>query len=211
MPDGQNPNGPNYDDDFYAWTQHQAEVLRSMPTMTIASTASTSPRRSRLGTELSRRRAQPGQAHPRTFPETGLFAGRRSSIWLDAIDYRGAEMLEDQLSATLRRDIDTSLPRLYRGARKQAELSLREYGENQAADALPTTCPYALEQILDSDWYPEPPAQERDMTRDFVGYSVEPPHAHWPGDARIAVNFVINFEEARSCRTRPGTASRRPG
>ena len=24
------PNGPRYDDDFYAWTQYQAEVLRSM-------------------------------------------------------------------------------------------------------------------------------------------------------------------------------------
>jgi hypothetical protein len=25
------PNGPRYDDDFYAWTQHQAQVLREMP------------------------------------------------------------------------------------------------------------------------------------------------------------------------------------
>src|ERR1700738_772801 len=33
------------------------------------------------------------------------------------------------------------------------------------------------------------------MTRDFIGYGAEAPHAGWPGDARIAVNFVINFEE----------------
>jgi len=33
------------------------------------------------------------------------------------------------------------------------------------------------------------------MTRDFTGYGAGPPHAGWPGDARIAVNFVINFEE----------------
>jgi len=33
------------------------------------------------------------------------------------------------------------------------------------------------------------------MTRDFVGYGATPPHAEWPGGARIAVNFVINFEE----------------
>jgi hypothetical protein len=26
------PDGPRYDDDFYAWTQYQAEVLRSMRT-----------------------------------------------------------------------------------------------------------------------------------------------------------------------------------
>ena len=25
------PDGPRYEDDFYAWTQYQAEVLRSMP------------------------------------------------------------------------------------------------------------------------------------------------------------------------------------
>src|SRR5882672_11164120 len=26
------PDGPRYDDDFYAWTQYQAEVLRSLRT-----------------------------------------------------------------------------------------------------------------------------------------------------------------------------------
>src|SRR5438477_10892272 len=26
------PDGPRYDDDFYAWTQYQAEVLRSLKT-----------------------------------------------------------------------------------------------------------------------------------------------------------------------------------
>ena len=25
------PDGPRYEDDFYAWTQHQAEVVRTMP------------------------------------------------------------------------------------------------------------------------------------------------------------------------------------
>src|SRR5439155_5346996 len=37
--------------------------------------------------------------------------------------------------------------------------------------------------------------RKKPMARDFVGYGAEPPHAGWPGDARIAVNFVINFEE----------------
>ncbi len=31
--------------------------------------------------------------------------------------------------------------------------------------------------------------------RDFIGYGENPPHAEWPGGARIAVNFVINIEE----------------
>jgi allantoinase len=31
--------------------------------------------------------------------------------------------------------------------------------------------------------------------RDLAGYGVDVPHAHWPGEARIAVQFVLNFEE----------------
>ncbi len=29
---------------------------------------------------------------------------------------------------------------------------------------------------------------------DFVSYDAVPPHPHWPGDARIAVNFSLNYE-----------------
>ena len=31
--------------------------------------------------------------------------------------------------------------------------------------------------------------------RDFIGYGGRPPHAAWPGNARIAVQFVLNYEE----------------
>ena len=31
--------------------------------------------------------------------------------------------------------------------------------------------------------------------RDLVGYGPTPPDARWPGDARLAVNFVLNVEE----------------
>jgi hypothetical protein len=29
--------------------------------------------------------------------------------------------------------------------------------------------------------------------RDLVGYGGNPPHPHGPGEARIAVNFVMNY------------------
>jgi peptidoglycan/xylan/chitin deacetylase (PgdA/CDA1 family) len=32
-------------------------------------------------------------------------------------------------------------------------------------------------------------------TRDFIGYADQPPAVDWPGEARIAVNFCINYEE----------------
>ena len=36
--------------------------------------------------------------------------------------------------------------------------------------------------------------------RDLVGYGRVPPHPHWPGGARIAVQFVLNYEEgAENC------------
>ena len=31
--------------------------------------------------------------------------------------------------------------------------------------------------------------------RDLIGYGSTPPHPKWPGKARIAVNFVLNYEE----------------
>ncbi len=31
--------------------------------------------------------------------------------------------------------------------------------------------------------------------RDMVGYGASPPKANWPGDARVAVQFVVNYEE----------------
>ena len=31
--------------------------------------------------------------------------------------------------------------------------------------------------------------------RDLVGYGPKPPHARWPGQARVAVQFVLNYEE----------------
>lgn len=31
--------------------------------------------------------------------------------------------------------------------------------------------------------------------RDMIGYGAQPPHANWPDSARIAVQFVINYEE----------------
>ena len=32
-------------------------------------------------------------------------------------------------------------------------------------------------------------------TRDLVGYGANPPDPKWPGGARIAINFVVNYEE----------------
>ncbi|WP_148861423.1 allantoinase PuuE [Marinobacter fonticola] len=44
------------------------------------------------------------------------------------------------------------------------------------------------------------PVHPDDYPRDLIGYGSEPPHANWPGRARIAVQFVLNYEEgAENC------------
>jgi putative urate catabolism protein len=34
-----------------------------------------------------------------------------------------------------------------------------------------------------------------DYPRDLIGYGARPPHPHWPGDARLALQIVLNYEE----------------
>ncbi|HEY1459938.1 MAG TPA: allantoinase PuuE [Casimicrobiaceae bacterium] len=43
-------------------------------------------------------------------------------------------------------------------------------------------------------------------SRDFVGYGERPPHARWPGAARIALQFVINYEEGAEASVQDGDA-----
>jgi allantoinase len=36
---------------------------------------------------------------------------------------------------------------------------------------------------------------DKSYPRDLIGYGRNPPHAQWPGKAKIAVQFVLNYEE----------------
>jgi hypothetical protein len=42
------------------------------------------------------------------------------------------------------------------------------------------------------------------MDRDIIGYGANPPNPNWPGGARIAVNFLLNFEEGSEPRIGDG-------
>jgi hypothetical protein len=157
MPDGPPQKGPDYDDDFFAWTQHQAAVLREI------AVADNRLDRENVAEEIEslgrdQRDAVRSQVHriiehllklqysPAAQPRLG---------WMRSIaDAR--RILGDKLSATLRRDIEAHLVELYDDARYQAELALQEYGEVEAAKRFPPECPYTLDKILERRWYPEP-------------------------------------------------------
>lgn len=42
--------------------------------------------------------------------------------------------------------------------------------------------------------------------RDLAGYGRRPPHPRWPGDARVALQFVLNFEEGGEASVLHGDA-----
>ena len=154
------PDGPRYDDDFYAWTQYQAEVLRSLRT-----------RDNRFDREhvaeeiedLGKSERDTVRSQIRRILEHFLKlayspAGDPRYGWRGSIIDARAE-LDDKLSPTLRRDIVGVLDKLYSTARKRVALDLQERGEQNAAASLPAECPYTLDQILADDWYPEPPGE----------------------------------------------------
>ena len=37
--------------------------------------------------------------------------------------------------------------------------------------------------------------KNHEYPRDMVGYKNQPPHPKWPGGAKLAVQFVLNYEE----------------
>ena len=155
------PDGPRYEDDFYAWTQYQAEVLRSLKT-----------RDNRFDREhvaeeiedLGKSERNAMRSEVRRILEHFLKvayspAAEPRPAWRESIANARAE-LDDRLTATLRRDIETELPRLYARAKDVAEASLDKYGEADAATRFPSRCPYSLDEILKMGWYPEPPATD---------------------------------------------------
>lgn len=48
--------------------------------------------------------------------------------------------------------------------------------------------------------------QQQDYSRDLIGYAGHPPHAKWPNQARIAVQFVLNYEEGGENHVEHGDA-----
>lgn len=47
----------------------------------------------------------------------------------------------------------------------------------------------------------------KDYPRDLIGYGRKPPHAQWPQRAKIAINFVLNYEEGSENCVLHGDAS----
>jgi Domain of unknown function DUF29 len=141
-----------YEQDFYAWAREQAILLRA-GRFDELDLAHLTEEVDDLGCSLYRS----VRSRIRTIIEHLLKlqhspAAEPRGLWLDTVHAQRAD-LEDDLTASLRRRLRSELPKQYARARAAAARSLRRYGESAAADALPETCPYTLDQIA-GDWLP---------------------------------------------------------
>jgi Domain of unknown function DUF29 len=150
------PDGPRYDDD-HAWIQYQAKVLRPLRTDDnrfdrehLAEEVEDFGKGERTAVCSQVRRILDHFLELAYSPAPDPRFGRIGSI----VEARVA--MEDQISASLRRDIEALFPKLYRDARQQTELALLTHGEGSAATTLPRSCSSSFGDVVREGWYPEP-------------------------------------------------------
>ena len=149
------PDGPRYEDDFYAWTQHQAEVLRAMP---VSDNRFDREHVAEEIEDLGKSERDAVRSQIRRIIEHLLKlayspAEEPRFDWMETID-DAREILTDKLTATLRRDVEDGLEKLYADGRRRAARGLLRHGEPDAAAALPAQSPYSLDEICREDWHP---------------------------------------------------------
>ena len=140
-----------YDEDFYAWSEQQADLLRAgrfseldlrhlIEEVEDLGGALYRSVRSRVRTIVEHLLKL--EYSPATEPREG---------WCETVEAQRRD-LDDDLTASLRPRIEGELQRHYARARAAAARSLRRHGEHAAAAALPETCPYSLDQIAGDRW-----------------------------------------------------------
>jgi hypothetical protein len=146
-----------YQTDYYAWTKQQAAELRALAAARVNSTLDLenlaeeveSLGRSDLATVRSQlRRIIEHLLKLEHSPTAEPRFGWRESV-IEARD-----VIADVTTATLAREAQAGLATTYQQGRRRADAALRRHGEGDAADALPTDCPYSFEQIV-GEWYPQ--------------------------------------------------------
>jgi Domain of unknown function DUF29 len=146
------PTTDLYEEDFYVWTEIQADLLRARRFEALdlenlieeveglgdAKKSAVLSNATVIVEHLLKLQYSPAQA-----PRSG---------WIDSVlEHRNR--LEFDLTPRLRQTLQDELPRVHAIARRTAERRLRVHGEDAAASALPATCPYTADQIT-ADWWP---------------------------------------------------------
>jgi Domain of unknown function DUF29 len=146
-----------YKEDFYAWTREQAAALRRLADerwngpldlLHLAEEVED------LGSE--QQNAVMSQLE-RIFEHLLKLEHSRNPDprrqWMISVNNARTE-IGRRLTPTIRNHVNPVLPDLYRRSRRNAELSLLDQKEPEAARALPADCPYAFDDLLADEWWP---------------------------------------------------------
>jgi hypothetical protein len=141
-----------YEEDFYVWTQRQAELLRAgrfadldLPHLIeeVEDLAKSQQREVFSRTQQILRHLLELQYSAAVDPRPG---------WRQTVGEQRDE-LDLALTPSLRRELEASLGERFERARRSALRDLAEHGEHPTG--LPDACPYSVGQILDPDWRPD--------------------------------------------------------
>jgi hypothetical protein len=146
------PTTDLYDEDFFVWTEVQADLLRArrFEALDLDNLIEEVEALGRAEKKEVVSNATVVVEHllklqhgPASDPRPG---------WMDSV-LSHPMRLEYDLTPRLRQVLQDELPRVYAIARSMAHRRLRGHGEDAAASALPSSCPYTLDQIT-GDWWP---------------------------------------------------------
>lgn len=140
-----------YEEDFFAWTRDQAAALRRMAEQRWNGPLDLEHLAEEIEDVGSERRDAARSQVRRIIEhllklEHSQARDPRGGWLLSILDARNE--IPDKMTATIRRDTEGELPRLYRQARTKAAAWLSLHGERDAARALPDVCPYSFDEIL---------------------------------------------------------------
>jgi hypothetical protein len=141
-----------YEEDFYVWTEAQAALLREQrfEKLDLANLIEEVESLGRAERSKILNNASVVIEHLLKLQHSPAQDPREG--WIDSVaEHR--RRLEFDLTPRLAQILQDELPRVYRVARRDALRVLLRHGENAAADALPESCPYTVEQIT-GDWWP---------------------------------------------------------
>jgi len=147
-----------YDEDFYAWTRDQAAALRRLADerwngpLDLLHLAEEVEDLGMQARNAVRSQLERVIEHLLKLEHSPAVEPRSS--WMNSVDDARAR-IEDAITPAIRSDAKAMLPRLFARARRRTERDLRRHGEQDAADALPADCPYALDDLLADEWWPK--------------------------------------------------------
>ena len=141
-----------YDQDFYVWALNQAALLRAkrFEALDLANLIEEVEGLADVKRSAVLNNARVVIEHLLKLQHSPAQDPRHG--WEESVDEHRSR-LEIDLTPRLRQILEDELAKVYRLARRNAEAALRRHGELSAADALPQTCPYSLDQIT-GDWLP---------------------------------------------------------